>query len=273
MKLLLPLLSQIKVDSGFGIRNPSRVRSLKSEPGILVQLWKDFDLVDSKKMNFHSQDSLRIFLPEIFSDSLLMAASLATVEFDLDSFSAPDKSEFLKSSFEAQCLFRDQKTKKWSALLYDMIPDKKPNHKYAPILHCAHSAYVSSSINSYGVLANFRPPYLKPNRKNQDMNIQLKSPKGDLLAQKRIEFAFNSTVLVSFKDEFSSVGGFQPGCTMNFKGGESQFAIFTLFQNNQTGSLGIEHSLAPFYYCSGLLQPESREIFYRNAFSELKDSP
>lgn len=272
MKLLLPFLSEIGVETGFAIRNPLKLRSLKNEPQVLIQLWKNFDLIAKQKISFQGHDVLRLFLSDVFKQTELDQAAIASVELDPETFSPEDQKEFFKNSFEGQCLFRDLKTQKWTGLLYDFIPDKKPNHVYAPILHCAHSAYVSQTDESYAVLVNFRPTYLKSDKQFQSMNVQLKSPQGDLLLEKKIQFPFNSSYLMSFKNEFAALGGFKPGSTINFKGGESQFAIFTLFQNKETGSLGIEHSLAPHYYCSGVAQPESRKLFYKNAFSDIKGS-
>ena len=271
MKLLLPILTDLNIQSGFGIRNPLKIRSLKAEPEILIQLWKDFELLDSKNIKFDGLEAVRIFLNEIFPAQTVATAKLATVEFDPKTFSIDDQKEFFKESFEGQCIFQDQASKNWTALLYDFIPDKKSGHRYSPILHCAHSAYVSDLHDSYAVLANFRPPYLKAETITQNMNMQIKSPQGELLSEKKMQLPFNASSLISIKDEFSAVGGFKPGSTLNFKGGASQFAIFTLFRNKKTGSLGIEHSLAPIYYCSGVLNPETRKTFYQNAFSDIKD--
>ena len=145
MKLLLPILSVPHVlggiQSGFGIRNPLKIRSLKTEPEILVQLWKDFELLGSKNIKFNGQEALRIFLEDIFDPNLISQTKLATVEFDPKTFSPDDQKEFFKESFEGQCIFRDRQSKNWTALLYDFIPDKKPKHHYSPILHCAHSAW------------------------------------------------------------------------------------------------------------------------------------
>jgi hypothetical protein len=57
---------------------------------------------------------------------------------------------------------------------------------------------------------------------------------------------------------------------MIFKGGASQFAIFTVFMNERTQALGIEHSLPPYYYCSGVFEPQNRKSFYERAFSDLR---
>jgi hypothetical protein len=57
---------------------------------------------------------------------------------------------------------------------------------------------------------------------------------------------------------------------MNFKGGQSQFAIFTVFWNQKSQAIGIEHSLPPIYYCSNVYHPQSRQTFYKNAFSDIK---
>jgi len=272
MKLLLPIFHSLPIQTGFGLRNPKLLRSLRGEISVSVKIWKDFQLVAESSVGFENKQALRIFLSDLFSTEQLALASLATVEFDTERLSAEDRAHLKTQAFEAQSLLRHAQTKLWTAVLFDLIPDKKAGHQYAPILHCAHSGHVSPLHETYALLLNFRPPSLAVSQKNQKLHLQLKNPQGQLLKEEILSIDFNSTSLVSFREKFASVGGFVPGSTINFKGGESQFAIFTLFMNSQSGAFGIEHSLAPFYYCSGLQIPNSRKTFYQNAFSDMKES-
>jgi hypothetical protein len=270
MKLILPLFNELGLQSGFSIQNPTEQYHLKKEPNLSITLLKNFEIISQKTIEFKNQSCLRVFLPEIFDTSSIKNAGIATIEFSKDSVDLEDQGRFFKNSFEGNCVFKNPINKKTAGLLFDFIPDKKPGHIYAPILHCAHSAYISAQEDCYTVLANFRPISLKPDQMTHRMKIQLKSPQGQLLGERSLDLLFNHTDLISIGDLFQDIGGFYPGCTVNFKGGASQFVIFTLFINRATGSMGIEHSLAPLYYCSGSVNPETRTQFYKNAFAGME---
>ena len=233
---------------------------------MLCQIWSGFDLVGSKEISFDGDFHKYIYLSQLFSEEQIENSGIATLEFIFDGVPESEMQLLKKELFEAEIILRAKKSKSRSTVLYDLIGDKRPGHKYAPILHCAHTADVSENWDTRALLMNFRPAYLKSDQDSQKMNVFLKSKEGELLKTKTIDIKFNSTLTVSFAEEFKEFGGFKPGMQMNFKGGESQFAIFTLFWNSKSHSIGLEHSLPPIYYCKGILNPAHRGIFYQNAF-------
>lgn len=272
MKLLLPILNQLEIESGFAIRNPQVLKNLKDGGPARVQLWKDFHVINEVKIEFQKKPAVRIYLKDLFPDFEIKQATLATVGFSNLDFSEVDQKNLFPSAFEAQCLFRSKHSNSWTSVLYDLIPDKKPGHTYAPILHSGHAAYFDQDIDCYSILVNHRPQFLMPAKLEQEMNIQIKSPSGEVKTQKIIQIPFNHTTLFSYREFFPANSDFELGSSMNFKGGESQFAIFTLFRNVKTQALGIEHSLAPLYYCSGVRDNKTRSVFYKNAFSDVRNN-
>lgn len=271
MKLFIPIFKNLPLDTGFRIQNLGLLKCLKKQPELLCQLWNGFTVLDSLKVSFNGSYYLNKTLNELFPESLLSQAGIATLEFELDDLPPEDKALLHNNLFEAEVILKGKTSNSWTTVLYDLIADKKTAHRYSPILHSAHTAEIGKFSDSFVLLLNFRPAYLKTEALFQTMELELKSPSGVLLATKNLEIPFNFTTTISFLQEFSLFGPFQPGSQINLKGGESQFAIFTLFWNSKTESLGIEHSLPPMYYCKGILKPNSRKVFYKNAFKLTRD--
>lgn len=266
MKLLIPIFKKLPIHSGGSLKNLKIARNLSQETDLLVRLWRKFEVLAEKRLPFHESFSQHFFLNELFSEQELEEAGLATVEFDISRLPSTEKFE----SIEVQFLLKSKLSTNRASVLFDLIPDKKPGHTYTPILHAGHSAWVDSNTDSYAVLLNFRPPHLKTEEKVQRMHIQAKAPTGEILSERKLDIPYNETVEISYREEFKNLGGFQPGCTLNFSGGSSQFAIFTAFTNQMTQAIGIEHSLPPYYYCSGVFEPKNRMKFYQRAFSDLR---
>lgn len=272
MKLFIPIFKNLPIDTGFSIQNLGLLRGLKKQPELFCRLWNGFTLVDSLKISFNSAYHMNRYLNTLFPETFLSQSRLATLEFDLADLNEEDKIKVKQNLFEAEVTLKAKDSGSWTTVLYDFITDKKSDHRYTPILHSAHTADVGTSWDSFVLLLNFRPDYLKVDKKTQTMHLELKSPAGALLNTKDLEIPFNSTETISFREEFALYGSFQPGSQINIKGGESQFAIFTLFWNSKTQSLGLEHSLPPVYYCKGIFEQNSRKTFYQNAFKTARDT-
>lgn len=268
MKLLIPIFKKLPISTGGSLRNLTLAKNLSAETDLIIQLWKGFQVIAEKKLSFDGQFAKHFFLEEIFPTEIVHSAGIATVEFDYSRLSEAERSKNF-GSHEVQLLLKSRESQTRASVLFDLIPDKKPGHTYTPILHAGHSAIVNSEMDSFAVLLNFRPPYLKTEEPSQKMRLQSKSASGDLIKERIIEVPYNETIEISYAEEFDSAGGFQSGSTLNFAGGSSQFAIFTVFMNHKTKTLGIEHSLPPYYYCSGVFDPKNRGQFYARAFSDL----
>jgi hypothetical protein len=285
MKLYLPIFNQkqntslpFPLFSGAAIANPKLINHQLPETEVIIKLWDEFSVINQKNMGFNASGSLQFYLDELFDEESLNKATLATAEFDPQTLPA-SKILKLQGLYEVKSLLRSSSTE--AGVLYDLINDKMANHKYSPIIHPLHAGVPQSLGDSetFCLFVNFRPPELKPKENQlhlpfeavsfQKMHLELKKASGNVISEKIITIPYNSTYLISLRDEFKNFGGYEHGDQIVFKGGASQFAIFNLFINPLNKSIGIEHSLPPVYYSSGLFKPEQRSLFYKRAFEKV----
>lgn len=269
MRLLIPIFKQLPIEGGVGIRNIGLLKKFSQQPSLIVKIWKNLDILHQKTIPFQGMTARQIFLSDHFSADQISSGGLATIEFDQTSLSDVEKQKMFSQLFETQLALRSKNQKNWGSVLYDLVLDRKAGHKFSPILHSAHTAYITPDIETFAVFMNFRAPATAPSSTNQKMNLEVKSADGHLLGTKVLSLPFNDTAEISFSNEFQPYGGYHNGAQLNFKGGESQFAIFTLFFNKKTESFGIEHSLPPIYYCSAIYEPQNRVTFFKNALKGL----
>ena len=82
---------------------------------------------------------------------------------------------------------------------------------------------------------------------------------------------YNSSFLLPVEATLARLGvaveALAGGVISHCRGGASQFSIFTLIRNARSGAVGIEHSLPPYYYVTGISHPAIRGPFYRHALA------
>jgi len=95
MKLFLPIFHQLPIETGFGLRNPLHTRGLTKEPQVQVSLWKGFNLLAEKKISFQGKDGIQCYLQDLFTDTELKNAGIASVEFAVKDLFFSDKANLL----------------------------------------------------------------------------------------------------------------------------------------------------------------------------------
>jgi hypothetical protein len=103
------------------------------------------------------------------------------------------------------------------------------------------------------------------------LQVEFRNLGAKVLAVTEIDIGYNSTYLLSVRDLARSQGArVDQGLSVRVRGGSSQFAIFTVFQNRSSGALGIEHSLPPMYFTEAPFNPDLRARFQKAAFGDLR---
>lgn len=291
MKLFLPIFNQktdkknmigFPIIAGASFFNPKYLGVGLPEADLLIQAWDGFHLVQKKRISFKDEKFVSFYLDQLFSESELEKFSLVTVEFDPLALS-PELMRAKYGLFEMKSLLKTPFME--AGVLYDLIGDKKLGHKYSPILHPFHAGLTvqeegTLTTDTFCLFVNFRPPEISPYEANlhkpfekidtQALWIGFKKANGEVVKEEIIEVPYNSTKLISLGEAFTDFGGYSYGDQIIFKGGASQFAIFNLFVNKKNQSIGIEHSLPPVYYSSGLFEAQQRNRFYQRAFQKFQ---
>jgi hypothetical protein len=258
MKAIIPIVNELPIEFGITLTNFKRLND--SSIKILFPLWNGCNYIRSVEVC--QKKFITIFLSDIFSEGDIKASSVATAVF-ID-FTKPKKEYKL---FEIQLMVRSNDHKNFASILYDMVPDHDKNYLYSPILHCAHTAIIDENIDTYILMANHRR--LPENLDKQKIRLSIIKGVGTILSKSEEIVNFNSSKLISFRDKFSEFN-FEAGDQIDIKGGNSQFAIFTIFFNKNSKSIGIEHSLPPIYYVSDIYKNPNRKLFFSNLGFNLK---
>lgn len=172
------------------------------------------------------------------------------------------------AELEGELLFRNGQQQ--TAVLTGLVPIRDPGFKFGPILHQAHYNMLLEQFETYVVLANLVGEGEVPQRPNK-LQVEIRNLHAEVLAVAEIEVRFNSTFLLPVRDFARTHGArVDQGLSLRIRGGASQFAIFTAFQNRSSGALGIEHSLPPVYFTEAPFNPDLRTRFQKAAFGDLK---
>jgi hypothetical protein len=256
MKLLIPIFKTLPLQSGFSIQAPPGI----SQSSANVILWQNFKKLNEKQLQF-SHNVLTYYLNELFSEAELQVATLATLE------PISHVAGARIPSYEAELRISHDRAVNEAVVLYDLIPDKKPGHTYTPILHNANATSLTDKFDTFQILLNYRN--IPAETSSQKMHIKAMTSSNQIADDWSEELSFNSTHIFSIKKIFKQ--SYENAGRVEFKGGNSQFAIFNLMFNESTSSLGIEHSLPPYYFASDIYKIPNRSIFYDRAFSKIKE--
>lgn len=187
-----------------------------------------------------------------------MANELHTVELEGET----------NSEFEGELLFRNGQQQ--NAVLTGLVPLRAPGFKFSPILHQAHYNVLFDQFETSVAFANLAGEGDPPAHPNK-LQVEFRNLKADVLVVTEIEIGYNSTYLLPVRG-LAQIHGtpVDRGLSLRIRGGSSQFAIFTVFQNHSSGALGIEHSLPPMYFTEAPFNPELRPRFQKAAFGDLR---
>jgi len=183
---------------------------------------------------------------------------LHTVELEGETF----------SDLEGELLFRNGQQQ--TAVLTGLVPLRDAGFKFSPILHQAHYNLLLDQFETYVVFVNLVGEGAAPSGSNK-LQVEVRNLRSDVLAVTEVDIGFNSTFLLPVRDVARSHGArLDQGLSLRIRGGASQFAVFTVFQNRQSGALGIEHSLPPIYFTEAPFNPDLRARFQKAAFGDLR---
>jgi hypothetical protein len=247
-RLLVPSLVSIGHEPGFAVKTKAKtIRVRTFQNGLLASTWE----TQPSEIN-------RIWRSQWAGHLPVSSNELHTVE--LDGETAPE--------LEGELLFRNGQQQ--TAVLTGLVPLRDTGFKFSPILHQAHYNVLLEQFETYVVLTNLVGEGDLPSRPNK-LQVEIRSLRSEVLAVTEIDVGFNSTFLLSVRDLARAHGArLDQGLSLRIRGGASQFAVFTVFQNRQSGALGIEHSLPPMYFTEAPFNPDLRARFQKAAFGDLR---
>lgn len=138
-------------------------------------------------------------------------------------------------------------------LLYDQLPLLVEGKAPSPVVLMAPKAMISKTVDTHLIVASSNN-ICDSREKNAKFWIAIVDQKGNLIAERSYHFWKNSASSISIRDFIAGkVDISQDIALFNVlgKGGNSSFSIYSIVESTQPYSLGIEHSLPPFYFSSG----------------------
>jgi hypothetical protein len=162
---------------------------------------------------------------------------------------------------EHQLIYTDQKTGKFTHLLYDQRPYRRPTDNASAIIVLAPKMWVSREVNSYLLFANTWDT-AEVRDQEQPLVVTILTPSGRILYTEERPQRFNSAWIFDVKKAIH--GKLELTDRPQFlnavvRGGASGYAITSFMKNEKTGNLSLEHSLPPPYYLSGAMENVRRE--------------
>jgi hypothetical protein len=247
-RLLVPSLVSIGHEPGFAVKTAAKtIRVRTFQNGSLVSTWE----TQPTGIN-------RIWRSQWAGELAACPNELHTVE--LEGETAPE--------LEGELLFRNGQQQ--TAVLTSLVPLRDAGFKFSPILHQAHYNMLFEQFETYVVLTNLVGEGSPPSRPNM-LQVEMRDLRSEVLAVTDINIGFNSTFLLPVRELARTHGArVDQGLSLRIRGGASQFAIFTAFQNCKSGALGIEHSLPPMYFTEAPFNPDLRARFQKAAFGDLR---
>jgi hypothetical protein len=247
-RLLVPSLGSIGHEPGFAIKTKGKLIRVRTfQNGLLASTSE----IQPREFN-------RVWRSQWAGHLPASANELHTVELD-----GADSSEL-----EGELLFRNGQQQ--TAVLTSLVPLRAAGFKFSPILHQAHYNVLLDQFDTWVVLTNLVGEGDLPVKPNK-LQVEFRNLGAEVLAVTEVDIGYNSTYLLSIRDLARSQGArVDQGLSVRIRGGSSQFAIFTVFQNRASGALGIEHSLPPMYFTEAPFNPDLRARFQKAAFGDLR---
>ena len=247
-RLLVPSLVSIGHEPGFAVKTNARtIRVRTFQDGSLASTWE----TQPSQIN-------RIWRSQWAGHLPASPNELHTVELEGET----------RPELEGELLFRNAQQQ--TAVLTGLVPLRDAGFKFSPILHQAHYNVLFEQFETYVVFTNLVGESDLPSRPNK-LQVEIRNLRSEVLAVTEIDIGFNSTFLLPVRDLARTHGvQLDQGLSLRIRGGASQFAVFTVFQNRQSGALGIEHSLPPIYFTEAPFNPDLRARFQKAAFGDLR---
>lgn len=152
---------------------------------------------------------------------------------------------------------------RYGYVLTSFVPCRPPGYKFTPIIGLTHYHKFGPEWENYTLLVNLQA--VEAGAGANRLHVDYYGFDGGKLAQEDIEMPFNASRLLRLEQRLPEA--VPHGVTAHTRGGASQFSIFTLIRNVRTGAVGIEHSLPPYYYVTGISHPAIRVPFYQRALT------
>jgi hypothetical protein len=155
-------------------------------------------------------------------------------------------------------------------VLTSFVPFRPAGYKFTPIIGLTHYHKFGPEFENYTLFVNLKGAGANDEGANH-LHVDYYSFAGARLAASDLEVPYNSghlhAVEASLAGHGVSATALAGGVIAHCRGGASQFSIFTLIRNKRTGALGLEHSLPPYYYVTGISHPAIRGPFYARALA------
>lgn len=194
---------------------------------------------------------------------------LITVEYLHDPADAPWLGPRMTEEVEGQFLLRAADGR-YGYVLTSFVPCRPPGYKFTPIIGLTHYHKFGPEWENHTLFVNLQG--IEAGAGANRLHVDYYGFDGGRLAAEEIEVPFNGSRLHGVEASLAAAGvpaaALAGGVIAHCRGGASQFSVFTLIRNRRTGAVGIEHSLPPYYYVTGISDPAIRVPFYRRALAD-----
>ena len=174
----------------------------------------------------------------------------------------------MSEDVDGQFLVRDAASARYSTVLTSMVPFRAPGYEFTPIIALTHYHKFGPEVENYTLFVNLRGG---GDGGGNRMHMDYYSFGGAGLVASDFVVPANSGFLLPVEATLAQLGvpagALAGGVISHCRGGASQFSIFTLIRNARSGAVGIEHSLPPYYYVTGISHPAIRVPFYQRALA------
>jgi hypothetical protein len=194
---------------------------------------------------------------------------LIAVEYLHKPEDAPWLAPVMAADIEGQFLARAADGR-YSSVLASMVPFRPAGYRFTPIIGLLHYYKFGPEFENYTLFVNQKGAEADDDGGNR-LHVDYYDPAGARLADVDLAVPHNASFLHPLETNLAALGvppaAIERGVTAHCRGGASQFCIFTFIRNKRTGAIGLEHSLPPYYYVTGISHPAIRGPFYAKALA------
>ena len=198
---------------------------------------------------------------------------LITAEYLHEPADAPWLAPVMAQDVEGQFLARVDENGRYSSVLTSMVPYRAPGYRFTPIIGLTHYYKFADDLENYTLFLSAKGIAAGEEAKADGnmLHIDYYSYAGQPLASTDLAVPVNGVLLHPLEEGLAKLGvaraALAGGITAHCRGGASQFSIFTVVRNRRSGAIGLEHSLPPYYYVTGISHPAIRGPFYKRALA------
>lgn len=194
---------------------------------------------------------------------------LIAVEYLYGKEDEPWLGPVMSRDVEGQFLARDADSGRYSTVLTSMVPFRAAGYKFTPIIGLTHYHKFGPEWENHTLFVNLKGGDGADG--GNRMHVDYYGFDGARLAASDFVVPYNSGFLLPVEATLGQLGvpaaALVGGVISHCRGGASQFSIFTLIRNARSGAVGLEHSLPPYYYVTGISHPAIRGPFYQRALA------